>query len=171
MPVLVPVPGNAHLQLSRDQLVVDLLGGLGPWPEYKGRMMDRTVALLVAAVALFGTAIGLRFRVYILIPALLAVLIVSVIAQLLSNNMAGWGAQGTLGLLVLLNASYVLGLLLRAAAAFWSTKRSVRLFARTGSLNQPMRGPDGAGRETGSEGRGPKAAIAPADLAKESFRR
>lgn len=134
-------------------------------------MMDQTVALLVAAVALFGTAIGLRFRVYILIPALLAVSIVSVMARLLSNNMAGWGAQGTIGLLVLLNASYVLGLLLRAAAAFWSTKRIARLFVRPDSLDQPMRRPDGAGRETGSEGRGPKAAIAPADLAKESFRR
>ena len=56
--------------------------------------MDQTVALLVAAVALFGTAIGLRFSVYILISAGFAVLIVSVMAQLTSNKMAGWGIQG-----------------------------------------------------------------------------
>ena len=57
-------------------------------------MMDQTVALLAAVVALFGTAIGLRFNVYILIPAGLAVLILSVVAQLTSNKMAGWGVQG-----------------------------------------------------------------------------
>ena len=95
-------------------------------------MMDQTVALLVAAVALFGTAIGLRFSVYILIPAGLAVLIASVMAQLISNKMAGWGVQGTIGLLMLLNAGFALGLFLRAGAAFWSTKRIARLFARPG---------------------------------------
>ena len=56
------------------------------------------------AVALSGTAIGLRFSVYVLIPAGLAVLIVSIVAQLISNKMAGWGAQGTIGLLMLMNA-------------------------------------------------------------------
>jgi hypothetical protein len=134
-------------------------------------MMDQTVALLVAAVVLFGTAIGLRFSVYILIPAGLAVLIASVMAQLISNKMAGWGVQGTIGLLMLLNAGFALGLFLRAAAAFWSTKRIARLFARPVSLDQQMRRPDGAGRETSSEGCGPTAAITPRDLAKESFRR
>ncbi len=73
--------------------------------------MDQTVALLVAAVALFGTAIGLRFSVYILIPAGFAVLIVSVTAQLISNKMAGWGVQGTVGLLMLLNAGFALGVI------------------------------------------------------------
>jgi len=136
-------------------------------------MMDQTVALLVAAVALFGTAIGLRFSVYILIPAGLAVLIASVVAQLISNKMAGWGVRGTIGLLMLLNAGFALGLFLRAAAAFWSTKRIARLFARPGNLDQQrrQRRPDGAGRETSNEGCGPTTAITPRNLAKESFRR
>ena len=132
--------------------------------------MDQTVALLAAAVALFGTAIGLRFSVYILIPAGFAVLIVSVTAQLISNKMAGWGAQGTIGLLMLLNAGFAFGLFLRAGTALWSTKRIARLFVRPGNLDQPMRRPDGAGREASSEGCGPTATIASRDLAKESFR-
>ena len=134
-------------------------------------MMDQTVALLVAAVGLFGTALGLRFRVYVLIPAGLAILIVSVMAQLIWNKMAGWGVHGTIGLLLLLNAGFVLGLFLRAGAAFWSTQRIARLFARSVNLDQPVRRPDGAGREASSEGCGPTAAITPRDLAKESFRR
>ena len=126
--------------------------------------MDQTVALLVAAVALFGTAIGLRFSVYILIPAGFAVLIVSVTAQLISNKMAGWGAQGTIGLLMLLNAGFAFGLFLRAGAAIWSTKRIARLFARPGNLDRQV-------REASSEGSGPTTTITPRDLAKESFRR
>jgi hypothetical protein len=133
-------------------------------------MMDQTVALLVAAVCLFGTALGLRFSVYVLIPAGLAVLIVSGMA-LIWNKMAGWGILGTLGLLILLNAGFALGLFLRAGAAFWSTQRIARLFARPVNLDQPMRRPDGAGRESSSEGCGPTATITPRDLAKESFRR
>jgi hypothetical protein len=133
-------------------------------------MMDQTVALLVAAVALFGTAIGLRFSVYILLPAGFAVLIASVMAQLISNKMAGWGVLGTLGPLMLLHAGFAFGLFLRAGAAFWSTKRIALLFARPGNLDQQMRRPDGAGRETNSEGCGPTA-VTPRDLAKESLRR
>ena len=133
--------------------------------------MDQTVALLVAAVALFGTAIGLRFSVYILIPAGFTVLIVSVMAQLISNKMAGWGVQVTVGLLMLLNAGFALGLFLRAGAAFWSTKRIARLFARPGKLDQQMRRPDGTAREISSEGCGQAATITSRDLAKESFRR
>jgi hypothetical protein len=133
-------------------------------------MMDQTVALLVAAVCLFGTALGLRFSVYVLIPAGLAILIVSGMA-LIWNKMAGWGVLGTLGLLILLNAGFALGLFLRAGAAFWSTQRIARLFARPVNLDQPMRRPDGAGRESSSEGCGPTATITPRDLAKESFRR
>jgi hypothetical protein len=133
-------------------------------------MMDQTVALLVAAVCLFGTALGLRFSVYVLIPASLAVLIVSGMA-LIWNKMAGWGILGTLGLLILLNAGFALGLFLRAGTAFWSTQRIARLFARPVNLDQPMRRPDGAGRESSSEGCGPTATITPRDLAKESFRR
>ena len=133
-------------------------------------MMDQTVALLVAVVCLFGTALGLRFSVYVLIPAGLAVLIVSGMA-LIWNKMAGWGAQGTIGLLMLLNAGFALGLFLRAGAAFWSTQRIARLFARPVNLDQPVRRPDGAGREASSEGCGPTATITPGDLAKESFRR
>jgi hypothetical protein len=133
-------------------------------------MMEQT-ALLVAAVALFGTAIGLRFNVYILIPAGLAVLILSVMAQLTSNKMAGWGVQGTAGLLVLLNAGFALGLFLRAGAAFWSAKRIARLFARPDDLDQQTRRPDGARRETSSQESGPTPSITPPDLANESFRR
>ena len=133
--------------------------------------MDQTVALLVAAVTLFGTAIGLRFSVYILIPAGLAVLIASTVAQLMSNKMAGWGIMGTVGLLVLLNAGFALGLLLRAGAAIWSTKKISRLFAGSGDLDHQVRRPDGAGREASSEGLGPAAAITPRDLAKESSHR
>jgi hypothetical protein len=133
-------------------------------------MMDQTVALLVAAVCLFGTALGLRFSVYVLIPAGFAVLVVSGMA-LIWNKMAGWGILGTLGLLILLNAGFALGLFLRAGAAFWSTQRIARLFARPVNLDQPMRRPDGAGRESSSEGCGPTATITPRDLAKESFRR
>ena len=128
------------------------------------------MALMVAAVALFGTAIGRRFSVYILIPAGLAVLIVSVVAQLISNKMAGWGVQGSIALLMLLNTGFALGLFLRAAAAFWSAKRIARLFARPGDLDQQVRRPDSAGREA-SEGCGPTATITPRDLAKETFRR
>jgi hypothetical protein len=134
-------------------------------------MMDQTVALLAAAVCLFGTALGLRFSVYVLIPAGVAILIVSSMA-LIWNNMAGWGIHGALGLLILLNAGFALGLFLRAGAAFWSTQRIARLFARPAvTLDQPMRRPDGAGREASSEGCGPTATITSRDLAKESFRR
>ena len=133
-------------------------------------MMEQTAALLAAAVCLFGTALGLRFSVYVLIPAGLAVLIVSGMA-LIWNKMAGWGILGPLGLLILLNAGFALGLFLRAGAAFWSTQRIARLFARPVNLDQAARRPDGAGREASSEGCGPTAAITPRDLAKESFRR
>jgi hypothetical protein len=128
-------------------------------------MMEQTLALLMAAVALFGTAIGLRFSVYILIPAGLAVLIVSVVAQLISTKMTGWGIQGTFGLLLLLNVGFALGLLLRAGAAYGS-KRTI---PRSGNIDQKLHRPDVAGRE--ANGEGPTATISPRDLAKESFRR
>ena len=150
---------------------MDLLGVLGPSPKVDRRKMEQTVALLMAAVVLFGTAIGLRFSVYVLIPAGLAVLIVSAVAQLMSNKLAGWGIKGTIGLLVLLNAGFVLGLFLRAGAAIWSTKKTARLFARPGDLDHQARRPDGARREASSEGCGPAAAITPRDLAKESLHR
>src|SRR6185503_17568866 len=129
-------------------------------------MMDQTVALLLASVCLFGTALGLRFSVYVLIPAGLAILIVSSMA-LIWNNMAGWGIHGALGLLILLNAGFALGLFLRAGAAFWSTQRIARLFARPAvTLDQPLRRPDGgAGREASSEGCGPTATITSRNLA------
>ena len=133
-------------------------------------MMDQTVALLLASVCLFGTALGLRFSVYVLIPAGLAILIVSSMA-LIWNNMAGWGILGALGLLILLNAGFALGLFLRAGAAIWSANRIGRLFARPGNLDRQVRRPDGAGREASSEGSGPTTAITPRDLAKQSFRR
>jgi hypothetical protein len=131
-------------------------------------MMDQTVTLLVTAVCLFGTALGLRYRVYVLIPAGLAILIISAMAQLIWKKMAGWGVPGTLALLIVLNVGFVLGLLLRAAAAYWYTHKNARLFARTPHADQSSRRPDGAGREADSEGANP---IAPRDLAKGSFRR
>jgi len=67
---------------------------------------------------------------------------------------------------MLLNAGFALGLFLRAGAAFWSRRGFARLFARPGNLDHQMRRPDGAGRETSSEGGGPTAAITPRDLAK-----
>jgi hypothetical protein len=133
-------------------------------------MMHQTVALLVAAVCLFGIALGLRFRVYVLIPAGLAVLIVSAMAQLIWTKLAGWGVPGAFALLIVLNAGFAFGLLLRAGAAFWSTHKIARLFARTVHVDQSTRRPDGAGREASSEGAGPTATIASRDLAKESFR-
>ena len=134
-------------------------------------MMDQTVTLLVVAVCLFGTALGLRFRVYVLIPAGLAVLIVSALAQLMWKKTAGWGIPGALALLIVLNAGFAFGLLLRAGAAFWSTHKIARPFARAVDVDQSTRRPDGAGREASSEGAGPTATIASRDLAKESFRR
>jgi hypothetical protein len=130
-------------------------------------MMDQTVALLAAAVCLFGTALGLRFRVYVLIPAGLAVLIALAMAQLIWKKMAGWGVPGALGVLILLNAGFALGLLLRAGAAYWFTHKIARLFAHPVNLDQPTGRPDGAGRDASSEGTGPTATIAP----RESFRR
>jgi hypothetical protein len=109
--------------------------------------------------------------VYILIPAGLAVLIGSIMGQVISNKMAEWGFQGTIGLLMLLNAGFALGLFLRAGAAFWSTKRIARLFAHPSNVDQQARRPDAAARETSGEGCGPTATIAPRPLAKESFRR
>ena len=139
--------------------------------EGQGRIMDQSAALLAAAVTLLGTAIGLRFIVYVLLPAGLVVLIVSVLAQLISNKMAGWGAQGTIGLLVLLNAGFAIGLILRMGAAFWSTSRIAQLFARPPKFDQQMGRPDGAGRETSGDGCEPATTMAPGGLAKKSFRR
>jgi hypothetical protein len=123
-------------------------------------MMDQTVTLLVIAVCLFGTALGLRFRVYVLVPAGLAVLILSAVAQLIWNKMGGWGISNALTLLVVLNAGFVLGLLMRAGAAWWHTHKIAPLFARTARADQSTRRPDGAGREASSKGAGPTAPIA-----------
>jgi len=134
-------------------------------------MMDQTVALLVTVVCLSGTALGLRFRVYVLIPAGIAILIVSAMAGLMWQKMGGWGIASTLALLIVLNVGFAFGLLLRAGAVFWSTRKTARLFARTVHVDQLTRRPDGAGREASSEAAGPTATIAARDLAKESFRR
>ena len=132
-------------------------------------MMDQTVTLLVTAVCLFGTALGLRFRVYVLVPAGLAVLILSAMAQLMWTKMAGREIPSALTLFIVLNAGFVLGLLMRAGAAFWYTHKIAPLFARTARVDQSPRRQDGAGREARSEGAGPTAPIA-RNLAKESFR-
>jgi hypothetical protein len=123
-------------------------------------MMDQTVTLLVTAVCLFGTALGLRYRVYVLVPAGLAVLIISVIAQVIWKKMAGWGVPGALALLIVLNLGFVLGLFLRAGAAFWYTHKVGRLFAS--SCRSSTRRSDDAGRDGSSKGAGTTATIAPA---------
>ena len=105
-------------------------------------MMNQTVTLLETAVCLFGTALGLRYRVYVLVPVGLAVLIMSAMAQLIWKKMAGWGVPGTLALLIVLNAGFAFGLLLRAEAAFWSAHKIARLFARTVHVDQWTRRPD-----------------------------
>jgi hypothetical protein len=139
-------------------------------------MMDQTVALLVTVACLFGTALGLRFRVYVLIPAGIAILIVSAMAELMWQKMAGWGIAGTLALLIVLNVGFAFGLLLRAGAVFWSTRKTARLFARTVHVDQSTRRPEGAEREASSEGAGrvgslePTATMASGDLAREGFR-
>ena len=122
--------------------------------------MDQTVTLLVAAVCLFGTALGLRYRVYILVPAGLAVLIMSAIAQVIWKKMAGWGIPGALALLIVLNLGFVLGLFLRSGAAFWCTHKVGRLFAS--SCRSSTRRPYDAGRDGSSEGAGTTATVAPA---------
>lgn len=128
-------------------------------------MMDQTVTLLVSTVCLFGTALGLRFRVYVLVPAGLAILILSAMGQLIWTKMAGQGISAALTLLGVLNAGFVLGLLMRAGAAFWYTHKIAPLFARTARVDPSVR----AGREASSEGASPTAPMA-RDLAKESFR-
>ena len=134
-------------------------------------MMDQTVALLVTAVCLFGTALGLRFRVYVLVPAALAVLILSAAAQLVSNKITGWRIPIWLALLVILNVGFMLGLLLRAGAAYWYTRKIARLFARTARVDQSTRRQDGVDREANSEEAQSTPAIVRHDLAKGTFRR
>jgi len=129
--------------------------------------MDQTVTLLVTAVCLLGTALGLRYRVYVLVPAGLAVLVISATAQLIWKKMAGWGVPGPLTLLTVLNMGFGLGLLVRAATAIWYTHKIRRLFAQSDHADQSTPRPDGSGREASNEG---ADQIAPGDLAKESFR-
>jgi hypothetical protein len=130
-------------------------------------MTDQTVTLLVIAVCLFGAALGLRFRVYVLIPAGLAVLTLTAMAQLMWNKMAGWGISGALALVIVLNAGFVLGLLMRAGAAFWYTHKIARLFTRASHVEKSGGRLDPAGRQASSEGESPTAPIA-RELPKES---
>jgi hypothetical protein len=141
-------------------------------------MMAQAVALLMTVVCLFGTALGLRFKVYVLIPAGIAVLIVSAMAELMWQKMAGLGIAGTLALLIVLiialNVGFAFGLLL--GAVFQSPRKTVRLFARTVRVDQSTRRPERAEREASSEGAGrvgslePTVTMASGDLAKEGFR-
>ena len=131
--------------------------------------MDQTVTLLAMAVCLFGAALGLRFRVYVLIPAGLAVCILSAMAQLIWRETAGWGILGAVMLLIGLNVGFVLGLLMRAGAAFWHAYKIAPLVARAARIDRSTRRPDAPGRETNTEAADPTPPI-PRDLAKESFR-
>jgi hypothetical protein len=141
-------------------------------------MMAQAVALLMTVVCLFGTALGLRFKVYVLIPAGIAVLIVSAMAELMWQKMAGLGIAGTLALLIVLiivlNVGFAFGLLL--GAVFQSPRKTARLFARTVRVDQSTRRPERAEREASSEGAGrvgslePTVTMASGDLAKEGFR-
>jgi hypothetical protein len=134
-------------------------------------MMDQTVALLLTAVCLFGTALGLRFRVYVMVPAAVAVLILSAAAQLLSNKMVGWRIPSWLALLVILNVGFMLGLLLRAGAAHWYTRKIARLFAPAARVDPSTRRQDGVDREANSDEAKSTSAIVRHDLAKGGFRR
>lgn len=109
--------------------------------------MDQTVTLLATAVCLLGTALGFRFRVYVLLPAGVAVLISPAILQLIWRKMAGWEVIGALALLVVLNAGYVLGMVLRAAAARWNMRKVAGLFTRTTGVTESISQPSDAGRE------------------------
>jgi hypothetical protein len=129
-------------------------------------MMDQTVTLLATAVCLLGTALGLRFRVYVLLPAGLAILISPAIAQLIWRKMAGWGVLGALALLVLLNVGYVLGVLLRAGVARWKV---AGLFSRKARVAESASQLGEAGRESNSEMVGSTASIVSRGLAKGSF--
>jgi hypothetical protein len=92
--------------------------------------MYHAVASLVAVVYLTGMALGLRFRVIVLFPAGIAVLISSAVVRLTWPSMAGWGLIGTLALLIVLNVGFAFGLLLRVGAAFLSLRKAGRLFVR-----------------------------------------
>ena len=128
--------------------------------------MDQTVTLLATAVCLFGVALGLRFRVYVLVPAGVAVLVLPAASQLFWRNMAGWGVAGALALLLLLNVGFVFGVILRAAAAHWSLRRLSGLFNRRARVSNSTSQPDNAGREAKSEVVGSRASMASRDLAK-----
>ena len=134
-------------------------------------MMDQTVTLLATAVCLFGTALGLRFRVYVLLPAGLAILISPEIAHLIWRKMTGWGVMGALGLLVVLNVGYVLGLLLRAGVARWNARKVAGLFARTARVAEPSTHPSESAQEAKSEVVGPAPSIVGRTLAKGSYLR
>lgn len=117
--------------------------------------MDHAVALFGAAPFLFGTALGLRFRVYVLIPAGIMVLTASAVAWLSSDKAAGWGVLGMVASLIVLNVGFAFGLLLRAGAAFLHTRATARLFAREGSIGRSSRPQGRIGREASADGVGP----------------
>lgn len=128
--------------------------------------MDQTVTLLATAVCLLGVALGLRFRVYVLLPAGVAILVLPAASQLVWRKMAGWGVTGALALLLLLNVGFVCGVLLRAAAAHWNLRKVAGLFDRTARAAEPSVQPDNAGREAKSEIAGSRASMASRRLAK-----
>jgi hypothetical protein len=133
--------------------------------------MDQTVTLLVTAVCLLGVALGLRFRVYVLVPASVAILVLPAASQLAWRIMAGWGVMGAIALLIVLNVGFTIGVLLRAAAAQWHTRGVAGLFTRTARITEPTCQPDSPGREANREVVGSRAAIASCDLAKGSLPR
>jgi hypothetical protein len=117
-------------------------------------MMHQAVTSLIV-VYLVGTALGLRFRVFVLIPAGIAVLISSPVVELTWPGMAGWGVAGALAPLAALNAGFAVGVLLRAEAAVWSTRKTAQLFSRPVDPSRPTHHrPEGAGREASSEAMG-----------------
>ena len=128
--------------------------------------MDQTVTLLVTAVCLLGVALGLRFRVYILVPAGVAILVLPAASQLVWRKMAGWGVTGALALLLVLNAGFIMGVLLRAAAAQWHLRKVAGLFNHAARTTDPTCPPDNGGRETNSEIVGSRASMASRRLAK-----
>ncbi len=128
--------------------------------------MDQTVTLLVTAVGLLGIALGLRFRVYVLVPAGLAVLVLPAASQLIWRKMAGWGVTGAIALLIVLNAGFIMGVLMRAAAAQWHLRKVAGLFTHAARATEPAGQQDNASREAKSEIVGTGASMASRRLAK-----
>jgi hypothetical protein len=85
-----------------------------------------TFALLPAL--LFGAALGLRFRVYALIPASIIVATLGIAGLVTTPRFVGWSVAEVFTLLAALNIGYALGVFLRAGAAAIQVRKISALF-------------------------------------------